>query len=59
MPLRCNGRWVGARVESADHAHRLLAGCTLLLRDALTRDPAGAVPAAGAGAYTRSLSSST
>ena len=35
VPLACRGLWVGARVEAADHEHAHLAGCTLLLEDAL------------------------
>ena len=38
VPLQCEGRWVGARVEAADHAKRWLAGCTLILDDALEGD---------------------
>ena len=41
VPLRCGDRWIGARVEATDHARRQMAGCTLLLRDALTRGAGG------------------
>ena len=42
VPLRCGGAWVGARVDAADHARGELAGCTLLLRNAIAAGGGGA-----------------
>ena len=53
VPLRCEGRWVGARVEAADHAKRWLAGCTLILDDALEGDVDAELERAAARASAR------